>query len=166
VIVLASHLPGEGHFRSKQFKVRSVCCHNDYDYWRGVAEYWASGSMIVNVEHDMAVTDSHIQQLLDCPHALCSWAYLCHWITTGLPHDIYAAGTGLRNRDTHPDPLHLQGGEEWANWSAIGLVKITPQARVGVLRREPWAQLELAVHDAVRRPWHMHWNPSLTHHHW
>jgi hypothetical protein len=156
--VIASHLDGEAHFTSNRFKVLPALCAGDHDYWRALAEYWDSGRTLVNVEHDIDVTDGHIAELLDCPHSLCSWAYECHFATTGKPQSIVAAGTGDWAH-------HLQGGEEWADWSAIGLVKLTPQARTGELVGLPWGQLEKAVHKAVARPWHMHW-PLVAHHHW
>jgi hypothetical protein len=165
VIVLASHLPGEGHFRSERFEVVGVECRDDLDYWRGMAACWDHDETIVNLEHDLEITDGHVQALLDCPHPLCSWAYACHWATTHLSHDVYAAGTGARDAARQPEPDYVRGGEEWAAWSAIGLIKLTPRARTAPLRQEPWSALELAVHDAVSRPWHMHW-PPITHHHW
>ena len=164
-VILASHLPGEGHFHSELLPVVGVECREDFDYWRGLHEQWDRDVTIVNVEHDMEITDRHVQELLDCSHPLCSWAYACHWASTHLPYDVYAAGAGARDIATQPTARHLEGGEEWAAWSAIGLVKLAPQARTGSLRREPWSTLELAVHDAVDRPWHMHW-PPVTHHHW
>lgn len=163
-VVVATHLRGEGHLRSRRFDVRPVCCVDELGYWRALDGLWASGVTIVNVEHDMQVTDRHVAALLACEHPLCSWAYACHWASTGLAHDVIAAGTGMRDRATNPDPGYLTGGEEWAAWSAIGLVKITAEARVAPLRCEPWPFVELAVHDAVKRPWHMHW-PSVPHHH-
>ena len=161
-LVIASHLPGEGHFHSARFEVRPVVCRDDWDYWAGLADVWQSDATLLNLEHDLEVGDVHLAALLDCPHPLCSWAYECHWHTTGLPTNVIAAGTGV-----HFDAKqrYLRGGEEWADWSAIGLVKITPEARVGPLRREPWQRLELAVHDAVKRPWHVHW-PEVNHWHW
>jgi hypothetical protein len=164
-VILCSHLPGEGHFTSERFDVRGIVCRDDFDYWAGLAAVWESAETIVNVEHDMEVTDEHVAELIDCPAAACSFAYHVHWASTSLRDDVIAAGNGARDADRHPDPGFLQGGEEWAEWSAIGLVKITPEARIGPLRREPWQRLELAVHDAVKRPWCLHW-PPVNHHHW
>lgn len=171
MLVVASHLPGEGHFRSEHFRVVPVCCVGEFDYHAALAAVWESDETIVNVEHDIEVSDEHVEALIDCPEPLCSWAYHCHWASTGLPHDVIAAGTGRRDPHTNPDPDCLTGGEEWANWSAIGLVKIAPEARIGPLRREPWQRLELSIHDAVKRPWHMHGNAVggadlVPHHHW
>lgn len=175
-LVVCSHLPGEGHYRSERFATRGVCCVDDHDYWRGLAAAWDHPGPLVLVEHDIEVTDEHVAALLSCPAPLCSWAYRCNWISTGIPGGVIAAGSGAREADTTtpPDAYYLQGGEEWAAWSAIGLVKITPEARTGPLRREPWQRLELAVADAVRGPWHMHGNGAfpgdysghVVHHHW
>lgn len=169
VLIVASHLPGEGHLRSERFWVAPVECRGDFDYWGALWRLWPQPHTIINVEHDMEVTDDHLQALLDCPHPLCSFAYTVHWITSGLQFDLIAAGsarTGLRSS--------LHGGEEWAEWAAIGLVKITAEARIGPLRREPWWRVELAVEDAVQGPWHLHGNGSfpgddsghIIHHHW
>lgn len=165
MLVIASHLPGEGHFRSKSFHVAAGECRDDFDYWRHLSVAFQGSHTVVNLEHDIEVTDDHVAALIGCPYPLCSWAYDVHWASTSLRDDVIAAGNGARDADRHPDPGFLQGGEEWAEWSAIGLVKITPDARVAPLRREPWQRLELAVHDAVTRPWHMHW-PPVPHHHW
>jgi hypothetical protein len=170
-VVVCSHLLDEGHFRSERWPTAPVLCreHEPLDYWAGLNRFWRSPADLVLVEHDIEVTDEHVRELLDCPHALCSWAYRANWISSGFAGGVIAAGTGARDSEYNPDPGYLQGGEEWAAWSAIGLVKVTAEARVGPLRAEPWQRLELAVHDAVnqpvRRPWHMHW-PPVNHWHW
>lgn len=166
-IVLASHLEGEGHFRSARHAVKPALCRGDADYYYALAAVWESDLTIVNVEHDIEVSDRHLDELLACPHPLCSFAYQCHFASTGQAESIIAAGTGDWAH-------HLQGGEEWADWSAIGLVKITPEARTGPLAYRSWQDLERSVHNAVTRPWHMHGNGShpgdksghVAHHHW
>ena len=160
-IVLASHLPGEGHFRSERHRVVPILCRDPLDYWRGLAEWWDSDETLVNLEHDIEATDDQVDELLDCQHSLCSWAYRCHWASTGLPHDVYAHGTGDRYRNTH----YLTGGEPWADWSAIGFLKIGPGARVGPLAPATWSEVELSIEAAIDGPVHMHW-PEVTHHHW
>lgn len=163
-LVVCSHLPGEGHFESDRFEVLAIECAGDFDYWQGLATVWGSDRILINVEHDMGVTDEHVAALAACRYGACGWAYRCNWISTGVPGGVIAAGRGVRSLDQSGDPKYLQGGEHWAAWAAIGLVKITPEARVGPLRREPWGLLELAVHDATERPWHMHW-PIVNHWH-
>ncbi|GAC1530904.1 MAG: hypothetical protein NVS3B1_23600 [Marmoricola sp.] len=138
-----------------------VECRAECDYWAGLKAHWDTPGPLLNVEHDMDVSDRHLQTLVDCPHDACSWAYHTHWASTGLSSDVIAARSAEWN---DPAANYLQGGEEWAAWSAIGLVKITARARIAPLRREPWTRVELAVNDATARPWHMHW-PPLTHHH-
>ena len=175
-LIVCSHLPGEGHFESDCFRVVPALCEDDYSYWAALDAAWSTDATICNVEHDMEVSDAHIAALLDCPHPLCSWSYHCHWATTGLPRDVIAAGFGDRHSDGPSVGMSfLAGGEEWAKWSAIGLVKITAEARLSPLRREPWSRVELAVADATgHRRWHMHGNGSapgdfsghVAHHHW
>lgn len=160
-VVIASHLPGEGHFRSDKYTVLPLLCVDDFDYWAGLARQWTIVRTIVNIEHDIEATDDHIAELLDCPHDPCSYVYACHWQTTHTPHDVNAAGNG--NSETQR--TYCQGGEEWAEWSAIGAVKITPAARIGPLAKAHWSRVELSIENAVSRPWHLHWG-TLNHHHW
>ena len=156
--VIASHLEGDGHFTSERFTVGPVLCRDEDDYWRGLAKHWGSGLTLVNLEHDIDATDEHIAELLACPHPACTWAYECHWATTGQSDPQVAAGKG-------DFETHLTGGEEWADWSAIGLVKLRPEARIAGLARTKWQLLEHSVHASVRGPWHVHW-PLVAHHHW
>ena len=166
VLVVASHLPGEGVFRSERFRVEPVVCRDEYGYWQGLERHWESDLTIVNVEHDMEVDDEHLQALVDCPHPACFWAYRCHWLTTGIPGGEVAGGTGPNWRvRTHQDAGYLRPGDEWATWTAIGLIKVTPAARVAPLRRERWQRVEIAVEDAIQGPVHVHW-PEIAHHHW
>ena len=169
-LVICSRLAGEGYYHSLRHETRPVLCADDYSYWRALAEVWESDRTLVNIEHDMDVRERHLTELLACPHGACSWAYRCNWISTGIPGGAIAAGQGDWRDPVNPR-VFVAGGEEWAEWSAIGLVKITPEARIGPLRREPWGTLELAVHDAVKRPWHLHGNAVggarlVPHHHW
>lgn len=149
VLVIASHLPGEGHFRSERFWTIPLRCESDFDYWRGLWRLWPQPHTLILVEHDIEVTDAHVAALLDCPWPLCSWLYELH-MPSGCPRGGWAQ-RGISG--------------DWADRSGIGLVKVGPEARVGPLRREPWARVELAVEAAVKRPWHVH-GPEVPHHHW
>lgn len=154
-LVICSHLPHEGHFESERFTVAPVRCDDDYSYWRGLEKHWDGPDTLLNVEHDVGVTDAHLAALTDCPHEACTWAYLCHWASTGLARSIFA-------QSVNGSPI--TEGDEWADRSGIGLVKIAASARVAPLRREQWPRVELAVADAVAGPFHLHW-PPVTHHH-
>lgn len=161
-VVVASYLPGEGHFHSDRFAVLAVRCSGLIDYWEGLHSVWGTEATIINIEHDLEVSDNHIATLLNCPHPLCSYAYQCHWASSHMDHDIYPHGKGTR----YDYPVRYGTvDQEWADWSAIGCLKIEKVARIAELRREPWALLELAVEDAVARPIHLHW-PEIRHHHW
>lgn len=155
-MVLASHLPGEGVFRSQRFEVVPILCQDDFDFWSGVAAYWETDATIVNLEHDIEATDDHLEALFDCPHPLCWWAYRCHWVTTHRADDTYPALVESRR---------VTPADEWADWAPLGLLKITPQARTAPLARTPWVQLERSVNAAVAPPYHLHW-PEVQHHHW
>jgi hypothetical protein len=158
VIVLASHLPGAGHaaFEVTKHRVVPARCQDGYDYWQALSEWWESDQTIINVEHDVECDDSHMEALLVCPHPVCSWMYEGHWRTTGQPGGVLA-----HICDNRPGRV----SDRWATWSAIGLIKLTPQARTRQLRREPWMALENAVNDAITGPICLH-GPPCNHHHW
>ena len=157
-VVLASHLPGEGHVRSKRYKVQAWACVDPFDYWRGYASVWESNLTILGLEHDVEVTDEHFAALLACSADLCSAMYPMHWCSTGMFEDVWPA----RNNS-----LFVKGGEPTSEQSAIGCVKITPQARIGPLEQAPWNRLEVSIEKAVQGPWCLHWfDPPLRHHHW
>ena len=162
-VVLASHLPGEGHVRSKRYKVQAWTCCADFDYWRGLASVWESALTLVNIEHDVEVTDDVIAGLLACSRPLCSQMYPCHWVSTGRFDDVWPA----RNEQPGSGGLALfvETDTEFAAQSAIGCVKITPEARIGPLAEAHWSRLEVSVENAVQGPWHLHW-PGIPHHHW
>ena len=159
-IVVASYLPGEGPcLRSTRFELTRVECRGPYDYWRGLAKAWATDETVLNVEHDIELYDADIDDLLDCPHPLCTRAYECHWITTSLPRDVFPMGHDRYQTD------FTEEGTEWANWSAIGCIKVAPEARSRVLLMARWQNVEMAVEETITPPWHVHW-PPLKHHHW
>lgn len=155
-VVLASYLAGEGHFTSDIHRVIPIRCDADEDYSLGVAAWWEHAAPIVNLEHDLEVTDREISDLLACPHSLCAHNYPMHWISTGNPNEVL------------PHTMNgkfVQEGDEWAEWSAIGLVKIALEARTGSLYPCHWHQVEDAIDKAVTGLWHLH-GPPLKHHHW
>ena len=70
--------------------------------------------------------------------------------------------------------IAVQPGDEFADWSAIGFVKIAPEARIAPLAECHWRQMEDAIDKAVKKPWHLHWirddqgraASGVNHHHW
>ena len=157
-VVLASHLEGEGTFRSQKYEVLPWLCRDDLDYWRGYASLWESDRTIIGLEHDVEITDDHIADLLACPSILCLAPYPMHWCCTGMFEDVWPA----RNNG-----LFVKGGEPTAEQAAIGFCKITPEARIGPLEEAPWNRLEVSIEKAVQRPWCLRWfDPPLRHHHW
>ena len=164
IVVISSHLEGEGHYQSNLYRVEPVLCRSDIDYWAGIAKFWESDLTIINIEHDVETTDAHIDSLISCPHPLDAFAYKCHWVSSGQANGVYAATINGR---------FVEPGDEWAEWSALGLIKITPGARIGPLREVTWNRVENSIDEAVKTPWHMHWVENndgtfggVPHHHW
>jgi hypothetical protein len=157
-IVLASHLPGNAHLTSECFEVVPILCVEPEDYHAGVARWWDSDRTIINVEHDMEVSDELIQGLLDCPEPMCSWAY---WlgIPSGGPHWAHRTG-----RKPPCGGVWVQEGDEWADYGGIGFCKITPEARVRPLPEQTWQFVDIAVAEATDLRWHLHW-PAVGHSH-
>lgn len=117
---------------------------------------WLDGRPLVNIEHDMECSQSLVDELLACPHPLCTHAYQMH-----IPRDYWAHS---HDRDGM-DGFWIAEGEEWATYSAIGFCKIAPEARVRPLERDSWRGVEMQVNRAVEGRWHVHW-PEVAHHHY
>lgn len=157
-IILASHLPGAGHFESERFMVDPIECSEPEDYWRGVAEWWDSYDVLINVEHDMQVSDDLIGALLDCPEPLCTYAY---WLgpSSGGPHWAHRTG-----RQPPCGGVWIEEGDEWADFGGIGFCKIAPEVRVRALPEQTWQFVDIAVFASVQRQVHVHW-PAVRHDH-
>ena len=160
VVVVASYLPGEEPFSSERFHVRQVECQGDFDYSHGLAEAWVSDATVVNVEHDLEVSDTLIQNLIDCPEPLCAQTYPlyaasgAHGTTDGPIYPYTATNPGA----------WVSEGTEWAEWAAPGFIKVTPDARVNPFPEKHWLTVEHATNYLTRGPWHLHW-PPVEHHH-
>ncbi len=160
MIIVASHLPGEKPFTSDRFTVRPVECVGDFDYSRALGQAWATDQTVINVEHDVQVSDALIQSLIDCPEALCAQTY-----------PLYAASGAHGTQDgpifpycqTNPGPW-VEAGTEWAEWAAPGFIKVIPAARTGPLPEKHWLAVEAATNFHTPGRWHLHW-PPVEHYH-
>ena len=136
--------------------------HDDYSYWAILARHWEWRAPIVNVEHDMEWSRELAEDLLACPHSLCTHAYQMH-----IPRDHWAHGHESEHEGMRRLASGIQWvsqGEEWAGYSGIGFCKIAPSVRVADIERVPWPSVEQMVNRAVRGPWHIHW-PGVQHYH-
>lgn len=170
-VVVCSHLTDETPFTSDRFDVRPVECVDAFSYWHALDAVWRTNRTIVNVEHDMEVSDALVAALLDCPHPVCTYTYRVGPARLGLQfaHDISLVGW-------HPpiDPLSqysargtrwVAPGDEFADFSGIGFVKIKARARIASLRRDAWQGVEISVNRAINQRWHLHW-PPIRHFHY
>lgn len=148
-IILAGYLAGEGHFTSERYRVCAFECDNTFGYWRGLGEHWDDDDTLVNVEHDIAASDELIDDLLACPRDACTFEYVLHWPSCGVAEGVLA---------------QKELGGEWCSFSGLGLIKLTPEARIAPLRKALWPRVEQSVHDSIRRPWHLHL-PRVDHWH-
>jgi hypothetical protein len=148
-VVLASHLPGEGHFRSTKHTVVPIPCVGDRDYSDAMRRWWGTSHDLVNVEHDHDPTDEQIQELLDCPHDLCTFAYLLHHLPEPAHYAQRDGGTGYGE--------WIKAGVEWCGFSGIGFCKITRGVRVRPLEASSWQEVDCRVSDATDADWHVHW---------
>ena len=156
VVVVASYLPGETPFKSSRYEVRPVECVSVFDYSAGLAAAWATDQTVVNVEHDLEVTDDLIAGLVDCPHPLCAQTYPIHASPDGVPFYPYTA--------TQPGPW-IDYGAVSASWAAPGFIKVSAAARFGPFPAEKhWLSVEMATNYYVAGRWHLHW-PPVEHYH-
>lgn len=159
-LVLVSYLPGEGFLASEQHRVVPIRCDTDLSYWKGIADRWDHPASLVNIEHDLEWTDAQVTELLSCKYDACSYAYRCNWVSTGQPNGVWAHTA---------NGVFIERGDEWAEWSGLGFIKIAPAARIAPLREAVWNRVENSIDEAVKTPWHMHWGPNgngVPHWHW
>lgn len=156
-VIVLSHLSGEIPFTSDRWDTTTVECVDDESYGRALAEAWATNRTVVNVEHDVEISDDLIADLLDCPHPLCAHPYLVYAVS-GI-HDAPAYPFCV----TNPGPWVTEG-TEWAAWGAPGFMKVTPQGRYGPLPVRHWLGVEAAVNARLTCRWHLHW-PAVEHYH-
>jgi len=169
VRIYAASLPGEPPWRHSHYPVRTAICSDLFDYGDGLTRLWQHGHTIVNVEHDMEFSDALVANLLECEHPLCAHAYQMHQPNDrGEPH-YYAHG--WLPRETGPASRGqsirwISRGEEWADHSGLGFVKIAPEAqRYPLAENIPWQCVEQEVSAAVAGTrWHIHW-PEIEHYH-
>lgn len=167
VIVTSSYLSGEQPIKSGRYDVQGIECHlehGEFNYCDGLQEAWATDKIVVNVEHDMEHSDLLIDDLVNCPYPLCSFAYQV-W-PTALQRWIYCATSVKANGLLS----WLNKGDEWAYWSSIGFCKIAPSARVKPLDRLFWQYIEHSINRVVGKyldgggaglDWHIHWNEGI-----
>lgn len=159
-VVVASHLPGEEPFTSERFEVWPVECVGDFDYSHALGEAWATDRTVVNVEHDVEVSDALIQALLDCPEPLCAQTYPLY--AASGTHGT-ADGSVYGYVETEPGPWVTEG-TLFADWAAPGFIKITAAARVNPFPEKHWLAVEAATNYFKQGRWHLHW-PPVAHHH-
>jgi hypothetical protein len=134
--------------------------HDNYSYHAALAALWDHDGPLVNIEHDMEYSLPLIEELLDCPHPLCTHAYLLYEPTTREAEPHYAQSYHPRGHSG----TWVERGVEWALWSGIGFCMIMPEVRAGPLDQQPWMGVEISVNEAVQDPWHVHW-PGVEHFH-
>lgn len=140
--------------------VRWVPCPGPYDYAEAVAYHWNDVGSLINCEQDMGPFPETIQDLVDCPHDVCTVPYWLSPASTQLDKPIISVSP-------YSDSLHpLTRGIEWAARSAIGLVKFSEEMR----RRYPppdrveYGNVEHEFHIRSGNRWHVHW-PAIPHYH-
>lgn len=116
----------------------------------------------------MQCTDALIDELLSCPHPVCTHAYQMHIPRTYWAHNVSLTGarpSGLAlSQYTARGIRWVAPGDVWADFSGIGFCKIAREARMGCLRRDVWRGVEVSVNAAISTRWHVHW-PGVEHHH-
>lgn len=155
-VILVGHLPHEGHFRSERHRVTSYLYDDDFGKWEAIVPYWDGPETLVHLDNDIELTDAHIDELLACPHAACSWAYRLHWASCGIAEGVMAQRFKGQ---------YVTEGDEWSDISGHGLIKLTRAARVAPLRKAIWSRVEGSIHESFAGPWHLHW-PEVNHWHW
>lgn len=137
------------------------CANDDMAYQNGLRSLWRGPDDIVIVEHDIAATPDHVNELLSCRQPLCAFAYTLYPITTGLKEPVYAHRYWTLNG-------WIDEGWECAHYAGLGLTKISSRIRRNVHFAEDgtWRDLDYRVSAALTKYglFHIHW-PEVEHDH-
>ena len=177
VVVYAARLPGEQPFRSERFDVHAPVLKDHLAYCRGLADLWHEPVTIINVEHDMEVSDKLIADLIDCPEPLCTRPYKCYFevgrkrqVPLFAQH-VFAPKYGHARRDgEHMLNLWAKGvrpireDDRYADFAAAGFLKLAPEARVRPLEIDGWQGVEACIFQGCSGRYHLHW-PEIEHFH-
>lgn len=145
-------------------------CDSDSDYEDGLRELWPTATDLVVVEHDIAATQDHINELLECPYILCTFAYQVHPASTGLQESRYVHANKIEG-----EYVWVWHGEEWADHAGLGLTKLGKLVRREVTDwptdeadvKGGWWNLDTRVSRAMQSAglkYHIHW-PEVEHNH-
>lgn len=140
----------------------TACCDGPYDYWQALNTLWVTPVDIINIEHDIEATKDHVDELINCKYALCTYAYLVYSATHGEPDPRWCHW-----HKGHNNTLY-QGseGDKFADFSGIGLCKIGGMQRLKTHLSTPrgWRHLDVMVNRRKFGKWHVHW-PAVEHNH-
>jgi hypothetical protein len=154
-LIVYSYLPDEEPFYSERFEVLPLLCESRFDYSEGLAGVWDLDRTLVNVEHDMRVSDDLIQRILDDSHPLVTYAYTLFWAST-------------RSKEHYAQRMNygewVREGAESADYSGIGFARIDPEVRTGPLGRSTWQHVDVEVNKVVAGRWAILW-PEVFHDH-
>lgn len=182
-LVYSGYVPPLRPFKSAEHNVIDYRLDKPEDYSIGFiatlarAEIWHMP--FINVEHDMEISDSHVDELMACPHEFCTFAYKIHkphmvfldlgrvgpyegdYLAHNAQCDWFTDGNEQRAFRPVPDDA------ETCHYTGIGFVKITPDIYAPNIPICHWTDLETHVNDMVIRSgnrWHIHW-PAVQHWH-
>ena len=168
LVVVSVYVP-EVHvpYSSEEYPVLQVPVRGEdkYRYHQALNPWWDTRTTIVNVEHDMQCNDKLIADLLECRESNCTHAYKIYNpsvvnISTGKVTNLQGPKQPYFAQFSKHTPI--QEGDEWADYSGIGLCKLGG-TRDHILRATPWWQVEYEVNKSVPM-WHVHW-PIVEHYH-
>lgn len=147
-----------------EIDIVDVECSGLNDYADAVRNLWNGPHTLINIEQDLEPDEGMIEELLECPEPLCSQMYWLAALSTGRTESLYCAFVGQVN-NLRP----VEHGEEYADLSGLGLIKLTAEARkaIGMPDQVRWNELDYNLATRIKAAglrWHCHW-PVCLHHH-
>lgn len=153
------------------------CKYDDLMYSKAVRSLWGGPDKLIIQEHDVDFPSDRADELVNCSYPYCTVPYLLYPVTTGLDEPVYSIRNDYFDADGNEVLFSwADKGEEFVNFSALGLVKLGAQRKS--LSPPPlthWASLDVCVNHLLRESgqfmmysyspiWHVHW-PATQHHH-
>ena len=139
-------------------------CVGSTDYATALRVYWELSGHMVIVEHDIVPTEEQVRELIDCPHPLCTIPYWLWPESTGLTYALCSAFLV-----TEHGKVCVPDGEAYADFSALGLVKLSAEFRASVGKPSivQWNNVDIEINRLVslgHYRWHIH-RPMVEHYH-
>jgi len=135
---------------------------DDYAYWKALKELWGLADLLL-IQQDIVFTEEQLNEILECEHPDCAFAYRLYPITTALPDEVWSVG---ENR--LPERIRLftiEEKPEFCSFASLGFIKLSKDTQRKVELDAPvtWRFIDLETIGKVKdAKIHVHYEVEHT----